>query len=287
MGDGTTIIKYGVNNMNDVKKLYHEDGVLGIIHGIGRYFYWNFGIINIHRQIAYRTHQGNAVHTVAGTKARFRVTNYTEFVRFRNLMFEKSILEDILDNTGRDDVFYDIGANVGLYSCFVGKNTNYPVVAIEPHPSNTERLSENAELNDVDVNTIPVALSYESGTGELTVDENNSGAGQHTLAKDKTRESIKIDLETGDNIPDQYSVPQPTIMKIDVEGAELDVLRGSKDLISDCELIYCEIHPDRLLDFDAAAADVEEFFNSNGFKTIYIGNRKNEYFVKAVSTNTE
>lgn len=62
----------------------------------------------------------------------------------------------MLQTLESDDVFYDIGANVGTYTCFAGQVVDDGnVIAFEPHPANVDRLRENAEPNEIDVGVQP------------------------------------------------------------------------------------------------------------------------------------
>jgi len=138
-------------------------------------------------------------------------------------------------------------------------------------------------MNDVNLTVIPVALGTENTSVDLAVGGEDPGAGEHTLASDNFRDTIEVEMMDGDSIPAQYDIPSPSIVKIDVEGAELEVLKGLSKLLSGCRLIYCEVHPDRLDHFGADVDEVESFIESQGFECTRIGERKNEYFLRGVA----
>jgi len=60
-------------------------------------------------------------------------------------------------------MYYDIGANVGVYTCFAGQHADR-VVAFEPHEGTATRLRENVDLNDIDVTVYQTAVADYEGT---------------------------------------------------------------------------------------------------------------------------
>ena len=131
-----------------------------------------------------------------------------------------------------DDVVVDIGAHVGLFTLRAAKKVRL-VVAIEPHPLNYRLLTLNVALNKLE-NVIPVklALSHYSGKAKLYV---GKGSGTHTLkGKPQQLESgdtIEVKVETLDRLVNELRLDKVSFIKIDVEGAELDVLKGSEKVL--------------------------------------------------------
>lgn len=75
-------------------------------------------------------------------------------------MGERPVLEDLLQSLKPDDVFYDIGANVGTYTCFAASKLGpNAVVAFEPERKSATRLRENLDLNALDAQVVENALS--------------------------------------------------------------------------------------------------------------------------------
>jgi len=195
-------------------------------------------------------------------------------------MAESDVIETLLDDVKADDVFYDVGANVGLYTCFLSQVVD-ETVAFEPHPKNLQRLKENIELNDLsNVYVRSEALSDADGTAELAVKGASvAGEGTHSLATGAENRSVEIETARGDSLDD---VPPPDVVKIDVEGAELNVLRGLERSLADCRLCYVEVHPDRIGKYGGTANDVREFLSDLEFDVESIYEREDEeYFLKA------
>lgn len=146
-------------------------------------------------------------------------------------------------------VFWDIGANIGLYSIAMAKllkDGGGKVIAFEPEPRSALRLKQNLALNQIDnVFLEPVALGAEGGIATLSVSE-AAHAGSHSLMAqaDVSNQTIAITVTTGNAMVKEHSIPQPTFAKIDVEGFEAEVIKGLIDEIKSphFEAILCEVH---------------------------------------------
>jgi FkbM family methyltransferase len=200
---------------------------------------------------------------VGGVSGRFYVRSWLDakFVhQFGGDGTHIELLRDLLSNVDESDVFLDVGANFGKFSCMLAHALpSGNVVAVEPHPANADRLDENLALNCVDRPAIRRALSDENGTAELTVGTDVSGfqgaafrsiSSTRTLDWLKSRREITHEVPTvrGDDLIEEADLPQPTVVKIDVEGAELRVIDGMRETLENeaCRLVYCEVHAKRL-----------------------------------------
>lgn len=178
-------------------------------------------------------------------------------------------IDDILGELESDDVYWDIGAKVGRHTLLPAKvTTDGHVVAVEAHPPTASRLRENVSLNGCNnVTVIAKALGNETGSIEMGLegDEVNYelGVGRHTIKTDEGRheKTVEIPITTGDDLAE--NVPDPDVIKIDVEGAELDVIRGLKQTLSrpQCRTVFCEVHKTRGVD----PQEVKEELSTLGF----------------------
>lgn len=225
-------------------------------------------------------------HELNGVTAKFRVSTGLEVQRFHNLMEEFDVIETLLSDIDEDEVFFDVGANVGLYTCFLSQKADR-TVAFEPHPENLTRLDDNLILNDLtNVTVRSEALSDTNGTADLAVKGTNvAGEGTHSLATGGERNTIEITTVRGDSLV--HELPAPDMIKIDVEGAELAVLRGLEETLMSCSRVYCETHASKLRSRDHTVDDVHELLASKGFTVEVIENRGDEQFIRAVRTDDE
>ena len=159
------------------------------------------------------------------------------------------------------------------------------VIAFEPHPANVDRLRENASLNEIQIEVQSVALSNEHGSSELSISGENdqAGAGTHSLSTGGDGQTLEIETIEGDRLIEEGNIPPPTVVKIDVEGAEQLVLEGLRATIESgqCHTIYCEVHPDRLSGFGGSEQELRELLRENGYEIRVIKQRSPEYFLKA------
>lgn len=203
---------------------------------------------------------------IDGTKLQFRTSTYTEYIRVRALMNEEGVLQDLLGKLEDDDVLFDIGANVGIFTCFAAAAVDSgTVVGFEPHPKNVESLEMNLDSNGLEAEVHQLALSDHSGEATLVETGSDAGEGSHHLGSDSNSRGLKTEIETADSFVGEDRAPAPTAVKIDVEGAELDVLRGGEETFSDpeCRLLYCEVHPSNL---SAEYGDVVDQIKQYGFE---------------------
>jgi FkbM family methyltransferase len=127
--------------------------------------------------------------------------------------------DPILQRLSPTDVVVDGGANVGIFSVLAAK-TAAQVIAVEPHPENFEYLCRNLERNHV-TNVRPVrrALSARAGAAFLSGD----GERAHLALDGLPVETVRLDDVS----------PEPvTVLKLDVEGAEVMALVGQKSVDS-------------------------------------------------------
>ena len=127
------------------------------------------------------------------------------------------------------DLFVDAGANVGSYSLLAGAVRHCRVICFEPVPATFARLGANLRLNDLGdlVSARNVGLGEGEGTLRFSQEENCTN---HVLAEGDPRAGIDVPV----TILDQALAGQvPALVKIDVEGFELAVLRGAPKLLAD------------------------------------------------------
>jgi FkbM family methyltransferase len=167
-------------------------------------------------------------------------------IAFGNL--ESAVQEAMVRHLGRGGVFYDIGANLGFFSLLGGHLAGLHkghVYAFEAAPDNAEAVRHHAELNGVpNITVLQVAVADHAGVGRLQVVDDQSWSkledyGEHP----GTQEVIEVELVAIDDLVAAGSVKPPTVVKIDVEGAELAVLAGMRrTLVEHRPAVICELH---------------------------------------------
>lgn len=210
--------------------------------------------------------------------------------RFRS---EKTEIRDFVDEVDEEDVVYDIGANTGLYSLFAGQRcTNGEVVSFEPYPPNVDLLKRDVRRNGLrNVEIVEAALSDSVGTVEFSQPaETDAGFGSSVISPDGSGTTVGVPTTTGDRLISEGEIPEPNVVKIDVEGAEPCVIDGLEDALSSptCRTVYCEVHlpgvagRPSVRDFGSTAAEVRDRLAGFGFSIGELDCRdSNETFYKA------
>lgn len=134
----------------------------------------------------------------------------------------------LLHVTAADDLFVDVGANVGSYTVLACGARGARGICVEPIPSTYERLLDNLRLNDLmgRVAAHNVGLSDQDGELLFSTRENCMN---HILAEGESeRDAVRVPVVRLDSLVGDQ---QPSLLKIDVEGYELPVLRGGTDTL--------------------------------------------------------
>jgi FkbM family methyltransferase len=161
---------------------------------------------------------------------------------------ESAVQEAMIRHLGRGGVFYDVGANLGFFSLLAAHISGLDagrVYAFEAAPDNAEAIRVNAALNAIaNIEVLAVAVSDHAGRGRLQVVDDQSWSklvdyGEHPF----TERVIEVELVAIDDLVAAGRLPPPDVVKIDVEGAELAVLRGMRETIERHRpAIICELH---------------------------------------------
>ena len=162
-------------------------------------------------------------------------------------------------------VFLDIGANKGDFSLFAGQmvGSTGKIIAFEPEPNNCRWIRKSIQVNHFDnIVLMEIALSNENGDKKLFLGKKS---GWHTLVKgQKDREEGEITIQTQklDSIIDALNLTRIDVMKIDVEGAEYDLIKGGEKAIEKFRpIIFMDLHPELGVDVHK----IYEFFKSRKF----------------------
>ncbi|MBI4544602.1 MAG: FkbM family methyltransferase [Gemmatimonadetes bacterium] len=146
------------------------------------------------------------------------------------------------------DVVYDVGAHIGFFSLLCARlvGASGRVLALEADPENAARLREHAERNRLRQIEVLEAAAW-SAAGRLRFVRSQARSSRNTGAV-----LGRGDGPGGEEVVEVRAVclndllpggPEPRLLKIDVEGAETDVLRGATMLLASARpLILCEVH---------------------------------------------
>jgi FkbM family methyltransferase len=205
-------------------------------------------------------------------------------IPYDEIKFETPMIKEILSDINNGDVFFDIGANIGLYSCVISHKIGAKnVVAFEPSPPAYQKLKKNSNLNG-DFYHFNIAISDLDDRIKFSVDIGDAQSRMSTMNTESSASDYKIQEVCSRrlrSVVKDEDIPSPTVIKIDVEGAEFKVLNGMDGLLDSVRIIYCEIHHSALDGFDASGEEIIEYLESGGFEVKTLHQQGENEFVKA------
>jgi FkbM family methyltransferase len=134
--------------------------------------------------------------------------------------------------TLNEGVAIDVGANLGMFSVPLAKilGNKGKVISIEAEKKNIGLLRKNIQLNNLR-NVFIIGKGAYSKRGEMIFYLDDFGTGGHSLLKGNTLKKEKIQVDTIDNILNNLNIKEVKVIKIDVEGAEREVLKGAEKIL--------------------------------------------------------
>jgi FkbM family methyltransferase len=163
-------------------------------------------------------------------------------------IWEPEVTALFRDNLKASDVFYDVGANVGYFSCLALHVGVAQVVAFEPDPLNGAIFRGNLALNP-EWRSERLTLLREGVGGEITTlrfqRSHVSNTGMSRFGEGGGVASFEVPITTLDEIVFGRGLPAPTVIKADIEGMEWEAFQGSRRLLQE--------RPPRLILFEADA----------------------------------
>lgn len=161
------------------------------------------------------------------------LSDYQEWLIFFHCKSDSS--DHVLEYLGQSIHIFDIGANIGQTSLNIfqkqkNKGLNPVIHAFEPYPRTYEKLKTNISLNkDAAVKAYNLGIGEEKGTLYM-MQHSPSNSGGFRMTEDK-QNSVKVAVTTFDAFVSEQRIPAVDFIKIDVEGFEVQVLKGALQTI--------------------------------------------------------
>jgi FkbM family methyltransferase len=191
---------------------------------------------------------------------------------------ERPVQETLVGQLRPGDIFYDIGANVGFFSLIGARAVGAAgrVYAFEPVDENAQAIARNARLNRFDhITVLEVAAGDRDETAPLFVTEWDGGA---SLARSaiKTSERVlerQVQMSRVDDLVETHGLKPPTLVKIDVEGAEMAVLRGMQRTLEDAKpVVLFEVDDADVAELSCRWNELDAYLAAMGYTITHLRN---------------
>jgi len=199
--------------------------------------------------------------------------------------YEPNVGAAIKSNLSPGSIFFDIGANVGWFTLFASKIVGPlgQIYSFEPSPDVYARLSEN--VRDLkNVHTFQYGIGNKDGELEFASQGDSSAASfveavteiNKNYHPDTPIRKPCVEIRKLDSLLSQ--VKRPDLVKIDVEGFELEVLKGASNLLSQRPVLIVEIHPPQLKLSDGSEMEIFHLLESFGYSCDVIDRNPNSLY---------
>jgi len=201
------------------------------LNGLFQYFKWQIICRLINYPIIYPYTENSKLlmwKGLSGADANF----YCGLVEFDDMTLLLHFLRP-------DDLFIDIGANIGAYTILASGEIGSKSISIEPIPKTFKILTDNILINHLQSKVSALNIGLGSSKGLLKFTKSFDTV-NHVVIDDE-KDTIDVEVNTLDNI---ISDQNPSLIKIDVEGFETEVLNGAKKTLdnSDLKAIIIELN---------------------------------------------
>lgn len=195
-------------------------------------------------------------------------------------LFKEIYLDEVYDkffspNDGH--VVVDVGANIGVYTLKAAKNVGKQgtVVSIEPYPHTYELLIINVHMNNFDTNVIPINIAVSNFKGKKRFYLSSEPRG-HSF-EPISGNWIEVNVDKLDAIMEGLHLERCDLLKIDVEGHELEVLKGAKHTLKSTSKVVVAAYHEWA--FKGEEEAVKKFLRARGFRNVF-ANRSYVYALK-------
>ena len=221
--------------------------------------------------------KSEVIHDLNGTSVKLVFYTPNALTKYRADTFstkEPETLEWINKYGIKGGIFFDIGANVGLYSIYNAKTMGGITYSFEPSVFNLKLLVKNINVNNcqknirIITNPLTSANSFADFNLQSTVDGGALSSFGVDYGHDGTKLNTQVSYQTLgfslDYLVEQKIIADiPTIIKIDVDGIEHLILKGAVKVLSDpkCRSVLIEVNDT----FIELASDVDSILKAAGF----------------------
>jgi FkbM family methyltransferase len=195
--------------------------------------------------------------------------------RHSSFSYKEPEMLDWIEQYGGNGAFYDIGANIGIYSLYYAKKfQNGNVYSFEPSVFNLRQLAKNISANALSdkITIISNPLSEDMGVSLFKHSNSNEGGALSSFGVDYGDDAkpITVAIEYNllgfslDSLLEMGAINEPpSLIKIDVDGIEHLILKGAQKTLSlnKCKSVYIEVNDE----FEDQSSGVKKILQNTGF----------------------
>mgnify|MGYP004000199275 CR=1 FL=1 len=206
---------------------------------------------------------------------------------FLNGDYEKDLIAKVEKYIPSDKDIIDVGANIGLFTTLFAKKTDKTVFAAEPTDGAYSYLIKNIKTNNLNnVITFKGVIDEIEGDKYINFIDGNEEYSSlseinHPSVSDKNKEKLKVQSMRIDDAVKLHNL-NPGFIKIDVEGAEMNVLKSMIKTIKEFKpVIMCEVVDYMLENFNSSSKELFSLLNESGYEIIILDkhNRNSDKFI--------
>lgn len=190
------------------------------LKSIIRFVKWQFGSRMVSGDIVYNWVNGSKFIVKTGETG-LTGNIYTGLHEFPDMAFLLHVLRD-------NDLFIDVGANVGSYTILACSAIGARGYAFEPIPSTYKRLVENIRINHLDVKVTCINKGVGAQRGNIAFTNDIDTMNHAITSAEQSDNTVNVEVTALDTVLNGES---PALMKIDVEGYETNVLQGAEETL--------------------------------------------------------
>ena len=196
---------------------------------------------------------------ITGKPIKFATPSEMALWRVQTLYVKEPITIEWIRKFDSNKIFFDVGANVGMYSIFAAIVSKCNVYSFEPESNNFQILMENIVVNNLTnlINPYPIGISNVTELTTLHLSKFSKGGSHHTVGANalshrdlhtiKTKYNQGIFSTTLDDLCNKWKIPLPNYLKIDVDGIESKIVEKANLFLKNQQLksVLIEINPNR------------------------------------------
>jgi FkbM family methyltransferase len=165
-----------------------------------------------------------------------------------------------------------IGAHYGEEIQEYVDNGIQKITVFEPLSKNFEVLAKRLQNVNADIQGYQVALGSQKGTATMYLSSNEAQSSSILKPKEHLEHHPDVSFDGTEEVEvsvlDDYDLGDANFINMDVQGYELEVLRGGKETLNNVDYVYCEVNRGEMYENNAMIDDIDEYLGEYGFERV-------------------